>query len=504
MIKKILIGVVILLILIAGIRFTLKRMDKQDDLPPPTLQPKLPINEDDLSVFPGAEGFGTTTVAGRGGKIIEVTTLADKGPGSLREALETEGPRIIVFRVGGVIDVTSDNLFIRYPFVTVAGQTAPGDGITIIGMGVTIITHDVLLQHLRIRPGDKGNANPETNDAIEIFDQRWVEAKSEQDLKGLKRDKIYNIVLDHISASWTGDEMISVYKGTRDVTISNSILSEALNEAGHPKKTHSAGLMLGDFTDRVSIHHNILAHNDFRNPLIKNSGLIDFRNNIVYDWGIEAKLIENSIIGNLDIPKTRVNIMGNNYIRGSSTLESTKPIRLSQEILVKDLLYVNGNVLPQTGETDDDFIPFFTFDIDQKNVEGETLEEKILWGKETFFVTEPFDTPAVTTLSAGKAYNKVLTEAGALKPKRDHIDIRIVNEVKTETGRIIDSVDDVGGYPAFQLSTWPEDYDSDHDGMSDEWESSQGLNPNDNSDANKDADQDGYTNIEEFLHELLI
>jgi len=505
--KFLIIAVVIigLFSVFALIRLVYKSRESVDDKVLSSPSSTDTITNGGIPVFPEAEGYGTLTAAGRGGRIIEVTTLADSGPGSLREALETEGPRTIVFKVGGVIDITSDNLFIKHPFVTVAGQTAPGDGITITGEGITIMTHDVLLQHLRVRPGDKGDVDPDTNDAIAIFDPRWIDARSIKEFENLKRDQVYNIVLDHISASWGEDETISVYKGVRDVTISNSIISEALNKARHSKKTHSAGLMLGDFIDRISAYRNLLAHNDFRNPLIKNNGTIDFRNNVIYDWGIEATGLEN--IGNLDEamkPSTKINLIANNYIPGSSTMDWAKPIVISQENLVSQLLYTKDNVLTKTGETDKDFAPFFKFNIDNSLVQGNTIEEKIEWGKRTFFSTEPFEVPyTITTLSPREAYEKVLSESGANKPKRDYVDKRIVNEVRTETGGLIDSVDDVGGNPRFELSVWPEGYDSDHDGMPNAWEKEEGLNPNDYNDANEDKDNDGYTNIEEYLHELL-
>ncbi len=499
---RIVIAVIIFIVIAVGIRAMSRRYASEYTLPTPSITETATPASGSIPVFPGAEGFGTLTPAGRGGMIIEVTTLADSGEGSLREALETEGPRTIIFKVGGVINVTSDNLFIRHPFVTVAGQTAPGDGITIIGKGVTIITHDVLIQHLRVRPGDKGGASPDTNDAIEIFDPEWVDARSVDEINRLSKDKVYNIVLDHISASWSEDEAVSVYKGSRDVTISWAIISEALNKAGHSKKTHSAGLMLAGLTDRISVHHSLLAHNDFRNPLIKNSGIVDFRNNIIYDWGIESTFIlkeKNIFLGQ----NTNVNLVSNNYIPGPSTSKEAKPIVIGQDEIEENILYKKDNTLPKTREKDDNIAAFFSFRIDMDLIQGDTIEGKIEWAKKTFFSSEPFYTPRVTTFNAEESYSRVLTGVGANKPKQDYVDKRIINEVRTETGRLIDSVDDVGGYPRFELTIWPEGYDSDHDGMPDTWEREQGLNPADIADGNQDADQDGYTNIEEFLHELL-
>jgi len=197
-----------------------------------------------LPVFPGAEGFGTRTIAGRGGKVIEVTSLADDGPGTLRAALNDPFARIIVFRIGGTIELKSE-LQINQSFVTIAGQTAPGGGICIKNAGLTIIAHDVLLQHIRVRPGNKGPVDADINDAVSILGQHG-------DSEGA-----YNVVLDHISASWSEDETVSTWYGAHDITISRSIVSEALNRSRHRKKTHSAGLLYRCIT--ISWHITISA-----------------------------------------------------------------------------------------------------------------------------------------------------------------------------------------------------------------------------------------------------
>ena len=229
-----------------------------------------------LPVFPGAEGFGSKTRAGRGGKVIEVTSLADSGPGTLREALEDPNPRIIVFRVGGLIEI-DEPFYIRYPFVTIAGQTAPGDGITIKNGGITILTHDILLQSLRVRPGAEGKSVGKDNDSIGILGPKFA-------------GDSYNIVLDHISVSWAEDENISIYEGPSNITVSWSIISEGLNKSRHQEGEHSTGLLIGDRADKVSVHHNIFAHNEQRNPMNKNGGTLDIRNNVIYNWGNDANI----------------------------------------------------------------------------------------------------------------------------------------------------------------------------------------------------------------------
>ncbi len=211
-----------------------------------------------LAVFPGAEGFGTETPAGRGGRILRVTSLADDGPGTLRAAIETPGSRVIVFETSGVISLSRD-LKLTEPFVTVAGQTAPAPGITLVGAGIEITTHDVLIQHLRIRPGDKKDGSkPGNRDAISIVGD---------DRRGRE---VFGVVIDHCSLSWSIDETLSALSaGVRDVTISNNLFSEALDDSIHPEGPHSKALLVGNDARRVSIIRNVFAHNEDRNPFMK-------------------------------------------------------------------------------------------------------------------------------------------------------------------------------------------------------------------------------------------
>ncbi|OHB63861.1 MAG: hypothetical protein A2168_08840 [Planctomycetes bacterium RBG_13_50_24] len=420
-----------------------------------------------LPVFPGAEGFGTRTVAGRGGKVIEVTSLADEGPGTLRAAVNDFSARIIVFRVGGTIELKSE-LQINYPFVTIAGQTAPGGGICIKNAGITIITHDVLIQHIRVRPGNKGTVDADINDAVSILGPHGESPGS------------YNVVLDHISASWGEDETVSTWYGAHDITISRSIISEALNRSRHRKQTHSAGLLIGDSSYNVSVHHNLLAHNDFRNPLIAEGGTHDIVNNVIYDWGVlPAEIVDYG-------SNSFLNFVGNYFIAGPST--SPGPY----EILFPEgdpKIYVLDNIGPHRSDPN----------IDDWAIVG------FKWGEEGIAPvknrsTSKFETPQISTQSSSEAMEIVLAESGATAPQRDAVDSRIVNDVKNRTGKIIDSPDQVGGYP--DLSGWTAPADSDHDGMPDEWERQMNLNPDDASDAGGDLDSDGYTNIEEYLHSL--
>jgi pectate lyase len=423
-----------------------------------------------LPVFPGAEGFGTDTPAGRGGKLIEVTSLEDEGPGTLRAALNDPSRRIIVFRVGGIIELREE-LQILQPFVTVAGQTAPGGGICIKNAGIMIGTHDVLLQHLRVRPGNEGHVNPANNDAVSILGRH-------SNIGGA-----HHVVLDHISASWGEDETISTWYGARDITICWSVISEALNRSRHRKGTHSAGLLIGDSSEHVSVHHCLLAHNDFRNPLISMGGTHDIVNNVIYDWGaIPAEVFD------ID-SNSFLNFVGNVFRPGPSTREGPYEITINPGQRGIPKIYVEGNLGPhRASATADDWAIV---------CRG--------WGREgiapqQYRATEAFTVAPVTKMPAAEALSKVLAEAGATRPARDTVDQRIVSEVQNKTGEIIDSPLDVGGYPKLAPGIAPAD--ADHDGMPDEWERQHGLDPRDASDANKDRDGDGYTNIEEYLHSL--
>ena len=420
-----------------------------------------------LSVFPGAEGFGTRTIGGRGGKVIEVTSLEDNGPGTLRAALDDPSPRTIVFRVGGIIEL-EESLNINHPYVTVAGQSAPGDGITIKNAGIVITTHDVLIQHLRVRPGNEGDVNPDTNDAIEILGPH-------ADLDGA-----YNVVLDHISASWGEDEIISTWYGAHDITISWSIISEALNRSRHRKETHSAGLLIGDSSYHVSVHHTLLAHNDFRNPLISGGGTHDFVNNVIYNWGVLP-----AEITDFD-SNTFLNFIGNYFIPGPSTETGPFEIMFAEG---NPRIYVEGNLGPHRPDLAMDEWALVGFGYGEYGIAPDKYRSLVR-----------FTTPTITAASATWAFENVLMEAGATAPRRDLVDLRVVSEVLTRDGSIIDSPDQVGGYPN-QTSEAPAP-DSDHDGMPDDWELEMGLDPEDASDGAGDIDKDGYTNLEEYLHQL--
>jgi pectate lyase len=453
-------------IVLIGIPMVINALKPETPKNPSTPRPVEP--QVGLPVFPGAEGFGTRTTAGRGGKVIEVTSLANDGPGTLREAINVTSPRIIIFRVSGIIELKSE-LQILNPFVTLAGQTAPGGGICIKGAGIAIMTHDVLIRHIRVRPGNKGPVDADINDAISILGQYAGQ-----------NDDAYNIVLDHISASWGEDETVSTWYGAHDITISWCIISEALNRSRHRKRTHSAGVLIGDSSYHVSMHHNLLAHNDFRNPLISQGGTHDIVNNVIYNWGVLP-----AEISDYD-SNTFLNFVGNYFIPGPSTQRGPYEILFPEG---NPRIYVQGNLGPHRPDPNMDDWALVGLGWGEKGVAPENYRS-----------FKKFTTALITTTSAPEAREQVLAGAGATAPQRDAIDRRVVNDVKKESGSIIDSPDDVGGYPKLASGIPP--IDSDHDGMPDDWELEMGLDPGDASDGNDDLDEDGYTNIEEYLHSL--
>src|SRR3990172_5507517 len=222
--------------------------------------------------FPGAEGFGAFSQGGRGGRVLFVNNLNDDGAGSLREACRTKGPRIVVFRVGGIIELKS-NLKITEPYITIAGQTAPGDGICLKNFTLWVKnTHDVVIRYIRSRPGDQ--------------------MKVEQDAISIDTSK--NVIIDHCSASWGTDETLSVTgKGCTNVTVQWCMITESLDNSVHHKGRHGYGSLFR-LDGNVSVHHNLYAHNSSRNPRpgtygdVRRGGLLDFRNNVIYNWGVRA------------------------------------------------------------------------------------------------------------------------------------------------------------------------------------------------------------------------
>lgn len=412
-----------------------------------------------LAAFPGAEGFGALTPGGRGGKVFLVTNLNDSGPGSLREACEAEGARIVVFRVSGIIELES-TLRIRNPFLTLAGQTAPGSGICLKNYSCVISTHDVVVRYLRFRPGDG----------------------AQKEMDALCVTEAYNVVIDHCSTSWGIDETLSV-TNSRDVTVQWCMITESLNDSYHSKGEHGYGSLINGESGGITFHHNMYAHHKSRNPRPggkeNQPGIVlDFRNNLIYNWGSQA-----GYNGEL---RLRMNYVGNYLRSGPSTRESKRGVAFS----------IGGTLT--TIFAADNFIEGFpekTLNnwqmIQLPQGVGGTQAEQLRGPR-------PFPVPSVATDPSHVALQRILDEAGAKLPVRDAVDARIVQEIETGKGRIINSQNEVGRWPGYPQKTPPAD--NDRDGMPDAWELAYGLEPNGDWNSRQDLDWDGYTNLEEFLN----
>lgn len=421
--------------------------------------------------FPTAEGGGKNTIGGRGGVVYEVTNLNDDGPGSLREAVEAYGPRTVVFRVSGTIKLESA-LKIKNSFITIAGQTAPGDGICTSGYEVKIDANDIIIRYMRFRLGDETGVD---TDAI------WGRYRN-------------HVIIDHCSASWSVDESMSIY-GMDSTTVQWCIISESLYMSNHPKGAHGYGGIWGG--RNTTFHHNLFAHHSSRNPRFAGNETpacdnLDYRNNVIYNWGF------NSAYGG---EAGKINMVGNYYKAGPATKSSVRN-RIVDITGTEGRWYVDGNYV--------DGYPAITADNWAGGVQGAYSYATYVKSDSIFPFVE------INEQSAEAAYELVLANAGAILPVRDPIDTRIIAEVDggyatfdgtgyeekqnldTNVVRgIIDSQTEVGGWPELVSLDPPED--SDHDGMPDSWEIAQGLNPNDEEDRNNLNDE-GYTMLEVYLN----
>ena len=419
-----------------------------------------------LPAFPGAEGAGSLSLGGRGGAVYKVTNLNDAGAGSLRAAVEARGPRTIVFEISGLIALASP-LKINRPRITIAGQTAPGDGITLRNYPLIVAADDVVIRYIRSRLGDTAGVQA---DAVSV-------------------DRGRRIVIDHVSASWSVDETLSVSgnyadadRGPYDVTVQWSLIAESLNRSVHDKGEHGYGtLTRGGRGSKFSFHHNLWASHSARMPRPGNyansaadpvGAFFDFRNNVFYNWGGEASGY------NADTESLAAyNFVGNAYWPGPDT-KGRKAFKESNPLA---RAYFAANAM-------DGVVPADPWSL----VTGVNVAANRL--------RAPVDMPAVTTQSWTDANEAVMKFAGASKT-RDSIDVRIVNGVKDRSHRIIDSETQVGGWPSLKSIEPPKD--SDGDGMPDEWERQAKLNPASDADGNADRDGDGYSNLEEYLNSLV-
>lgn len=459
-----------------------------------------------VKAFPTAEGFGANTVGGRGGQVIAVTNLADSGAGSLRDALQGQtGPRIVIFKVSGTITLTSGPIYIQEQnsYVTIAGQTSPG-GIQVKGDGifVTHAGHDVIMRHMRLRPGTKLPVLADTNAFM-----AWADDDR----------RIYNIIVDHCDFQWSTDQNgPDAFHFVENMTAQWSITAEGTNE-GHTGGNHNTGMLIGspggDIT--YSLHHNLLANLGGRAPLVGKVAIVDMRNNIVYNWGGNGVMAWGNYSSGDWIPPEEDsgssafgNFVNNWYIAGPSqqlpqlSISNGGPIRLHGNAADRGgtKIYTSGNWGPYCPSgCADDWDNFF-YNLDYYSggfpdpVPGQTPQ-----GSQAQFRTgTPYSVPAVTTDATGTLQTKILPTVGASKPFRDEVDARIVANVQNGTGDP-NGVGAGGPWPVLTGGAPPTDTDG--DGIPDSWESGHGLNPANASDGSAIA-SNGYTNVENYLNEL--
>lgn len=455
-----------------------------------------------IPAFPGAEGGGAYTFGGRGGKIFVVTSLADSGPGTLREACEAGGARTIVFNVAGIIKLKTP-IILMAPYITIAGQTAPGDGVCVAGESFWINTHDVVIRYMRFRRGET------------------TVGRRDDALGG---NPIGNIIIDHCSTSWGLDENISLYRHmynpgagypeeklpTVNITIQNTISAEALDTYNH-----AFGSTLGG--ENCSFMRNLWACNAGRNPSIGWFSVFNFVNNVVFNW-------KHRTVDGGDY-RSQFNIVNNYFKPGPVTPKDDpvghrilKPESGRSKLKYREFgrAYVSGNIM--------DGYPNITKNNWDGGVQIEDMDNAGEYQAD-MRVEKPLPMPRMMIMSAKDAYEYVLDNAGATLPKRDAVDTRVIEQVRTgkiqykdNTGSkigseyikrrlpedsykqgIIYDIAQVGGYPEYKGTPYK---DTDGDGIPDEWETRHKMNPKDAKDAVLDANGDGYTNIEDFLNDI--
>lgn len=450
--------------------------------------------------FPTAEGYGKYTKGGRGGVVYEVTNLNDGGDGSLRKAVEAKEPRTIVFRLSGTIDLQSP-LRIKHPYITIAGQTAPGDGITLKRYPLMINANEVIIRYIRVRLGD------ESGGADDAISSRYTK----------------NIILDHVSASWSIDETLSIYH-CENVTVQWCMITESLYESNHTKGSdHGYGGIWG--SNYSTYHHNLIAHHSSRNPRFASGcGNTDYRNNVVYNWGYKGTYGgEVQQVNNPKFNFTNINMVANYYKPGPATVPGENSYQLANPwsrngnldygkwFLDKNTMVGNKEVTLNNWKG---VVPSLT---KIKDVQNEKLRN--MEALPSLRLKESWQAMSIEEHTAEQAYDLVVARAGTILPKRDSVDERIINEIKSsyatfEGGNykkdykvkdyskksgIIDTQKEVGGWPI--LKSKPAPKDDDHDGMPNKWEVKHKLNPNDSEDRNC-FDQSGYTMLEIYLNSI--
>lgn len=439
-------------------------------------------NNDKILAFPGAEGGGRFTSGGRGCEVYIVDTLEDYIPdeeepikGSFRDAVSQDN-RTIVFNVSGVIKLKDRLLITDRKNLTIAGQTAPGDGITLYGFETNISrSENIIIRYVRFRPGAENVFKGDSMDAI------WGRSMK-------------NVMVDHISTSWSTDETMSLYRA-ENMTVQWSVIEESLAMSGHTKGRHGYGAIWGGVN--TTYHHNLIANHTSRNPRMGGGtpeaddndhiARFDMRNNVLYNWGY------NTIYGG---GRAEANYI-NNYVKaGPGTRDEVKDRLIDcGEKNKPGFFYVNGNYMEGNEEISAD---------NSKGIYISEDSKPFTTISDTEFEMEGTKSDSLNTQTPKEAYKEVLEKAGAVYPKRDALDARIINEVKTGTGRFANTDKEVGGLPYLESEKRADDFDKDKDGIADEWELANGLDPTNPEDSKELAkDNSGYTNLENYLNSLV-
>lgn len=412
----------------------------------------------DLKAFPGAIGYGKNTTGGRGGRVIDVKNLNDSGTGSLRAAIEASGPRTVVFGVSGYINL-SKPLIITNNDITIAGQTAPGNGITIKNEGIEVRASNVILRYIRVRPGSASSAE---RDAIRV-----IESSENKTMK--------NIIIDHCSISWGKDEVLSFTANRensklRDITVQNCIISEGT-------AAQYGVLVMGD-VKKTSFVQNYLAHNKDR-QFRASTAITEFEviNNIMYNfrWGTQV-----SFGGKFDIINNIYKISENISPQSGNAMTYIKSGNTPDAKAEDGEVHQSGNVVINSNFPDTNLA-----------FRNHNQSQRI------------FSSSLIEPMMTGNLDNKILADVGA-SLFDDPVDQRVISDYKHSTGYTIKSEQEVGGYPNLNVVHRENSYDQDQDGMEDYWELQNGLDPNDQTDGKADRNNDGFTNLEDFLHSLTL
>jgi len=445
----------------------------------------------ELLAFPSAEGCGAYTKGGRGGVVYEVTNLNDRGKGSFREACEANGSRVVVFRVGGTIDLKGKDIVIKNDNITIAGQTATGDGIQIKNGGIIIKANEVIVRYLRVRLGvDISSKNQDT-----------LSIRSPN-----RHNRKKNIIIDHLSLFWGVDETLDAGSFSDNITIQWSIIAEGLHcsiyndngkgESWKPCKelngkkiwAHSRGVMVSEDSRNVTLHHNLIFRNYKRNPLIQSSDA-DIVNNVIVNYQYQVYVEPFKA-------KVRANFIGN-YFR--SHIHKRPPIRVID--------FDNGYDGDSGVYYRDNYDSFFRSDDNQSETDIRYLQYSLDKDDKDGHIQDKnssYSFIKVKTQSVREAYSLVLEKVGAIYPNRDKADKRVIDFVKSgkAPNSFVNNPQEVGGFPNLKGDKAP--LDSDHDGIPDKWEKNHNLNPFNPSDGKrKELSSEGYTNLEVYLNSLV-